>query len=336
MPSNTPDRLAGLRGFVLAAGFGTRLRPLSRAHPKPAWPLFDVPLAGRVLGLIRAAGVEEVVVNLHHRPDRLREALAPWLPDGMPVRWSEEKAILGTGGALEPWRGWLSTGTFVLANGDTFQELDLAAMAAFHRDRAGAATLSVRPAPPGGDAPLELGPDGRIVRFLDARAPGRAGGLPVVFTGVHLLEPSVLDRLPAGPCCINADVHRRAVAAGEPVFGFVSRRGFWSDLGTPERYLSAHLELLRLGRVPRAPGRVWGEDGKTGDGGRVRAPSYLGPGARVMRGAVAGPGAVLGAAAVVEPGAAVEQAVVWAGARIGPPGLRRVVLAPGHPPLQVP
>ncbi len=331
------DRSTGLRGFVLAAGFGSRLRPLSRALPKPAWPLFDVPLAARVVALLRDGGVGEVVLNLHHRPDRLRNALEPWLPGGLPVRWSRETEILGTGGALGPWRGWLGRGPFVLANGDTFQEMDLAAMVAFHRGRGALATLSVRPVPPGAHGPLEVAADGRVVRFLDARAPCGGPGRPCAFTGIHVLEPGVLDRVPDGPCCINADVHRRAVAEGEALFGYLPEEGgFWSDLGTPDRYLGSHLALLGLGRVvPPAPGRVWREDGRTADGGRVRAPCYLGPGARVLAGAVAGPGAVLGAGAVVEGGAELVDAVVWAGARVAPPGLRGAVLAPGAPPLPV-
>ncbi len=89
-----------MKAFVLAAGLGTRLRPLTGELPKPAWPLFDVPLAAHVLRALAGAGVREAVVNLHHLPELLQESLAAWTPPGLRVRWSLEPRILGTGEPL--------------------------------------------------------------------------------------------------------------------------------------------------------------------------------------------------------------------------------------------
>jgi len=315
------------RAFVLAAGLGTRLRPLSLELPKPAWPLFDVPLAARVLRMLRAAGVERAVVNLHHLPDVLRGRLEPWIPSGLAVAWSPEPRILGTGGALLAWRREFGHGAFFLANADTHQEVDLAALAEGHRARGALATLTLWPARPGEDAPIEVDGSGRIVRLLDARAPGSAPGRPCGFTGIHLLEPEVLDAVPGAPCCIVADVHRRLVARGAPVCGhLLEPPAFWSDLGTPARYVGAHRELLRMGRVPPAPGAVVAEDRVLPSGAAVRAPAYLGPGCEVGPGARVGPFAVLGAGARVGAGAEVTRAVVWGGASAGP--VRDAVVAP--------
>jgi len=319
------------RAVVLAAGLGTRLRPLSLELPKPAWPLFEVPLAAHVLRGLARAGVEEAVVNLHHLPERLRAALEPWVPAGLRLSWSPEEPILGTGGALLPWRRFLAEGAFFLANGDTFQELDLAAMAAWHRETGAVATLALRGAAPGTSSPLEVDADGRIVRFLGARAPGAGPGSPCDFTGVHVLAPDILSRLPERPHCINADVHQGLVAAGVPLYGFLSPRGaFWSDLGTPDSYLGAHRELLLRGAVPTgSPGRVFAASGDAPGGGRVEAPSYLGPGAAVGPGCVAGPFAVLGAEARLEGGAEVADAVLWAGARVVGGAVRGAVVGAG-------
>lgn len=305
-----------MNAFLLAAGFGTRLRPLSLELPKPAWPFFGAPLAAHVLRALAAAGARQVVVNLHHLPESLREALEPWLPAGVRVLWSPEDSIQGTGGALVPWRELLSAGTFFLANGDTYQELDLAAMVRRHRETGALATLALRPLPAASSAPIEVDREGRVVGFLGARAPGASPGAPCDFTGVHLLEPEVLAHLPAGPHCINADVHRHLVAKGARLVGFFPPAdAFWSDLGTPERYLGAHRELLVRGRVPAAgAGRLVRTDETTADGGRVRAPSYLGAGVRVGTGAVAGPHAVLGSGARVAAGTRVEHSVLWPGA----------------------
>ncbi|MBI5444827.1 MAG: NDP-sugar synthase [Deltaproteobacteria bacterium] len=304
------------RAFVLAAGFGTRLRPLAEELPKPAWPFFDVPLAAHVLRLLHRSGVGEGVVNLHHLPDLLQDALTPWVPEGLRVHWSREAEILGTGGALAGWRAFLAQGSFLLANGDTYQEIDLDAMERFHRERGGLATLALRRLPAGDAGPIETDAEGRIVRFLSSRLPGAGTGTPCEFTGIHCLEPEILEHLPPGPHCINAQVHAKLVARGERLFGFpVPDRAFWSDLGTPERYLGSHRDLLASGRVPPGrPGTVILGRERTAEGGDVVGPSYLGRGARVEEGAVAGPFAVVGSGAVVACGTRLEESVLWPGA----------------------
>lgn len=317
------------RAFVLAAGLGTRLRPLTEELPKPAWPFFDVPLAAHILHLLTGAGVEEAIVNLHHLGDRLKEILTPWIPKALQVLWSPEEAILGTGGALLPWRVRLAEGAFFLCNADTIQELDLTALCRFHQERSALATLAVRAAP-GGAAPIEVAPDGRIVRFLSARAPGGRPGIPCAFTGVHLLEPEILRHLPTGRFCINADVHSHLVAGGQPLYGYLPPDGaFWSDLGTPDRYLAAHRAFLTQGRLPPgAPGQLVREDARKGARGGLRAPSYVGPGADVKGDAVVGPFAVVGADSVIDGNAEVLESVIWAGSRLTGGRVERAIVSP--------
>ncbi len=314
-----PQRDAGVaRAFVLAAGLGVRLRPLSLERPKPAWPFFDVPLAAWVVGMLSAAGARRVVLNRHHLGEMLQQAVEPWIPGGLRLDWSPEPRLLGTGGALVPWREALSGGSFFLANADTVQEIDLGAMARAHRARGALVTLSVAEASPGGDAPLEVDDSGRVVRLLDARLPGSRPGRPCAFTGVHLLEPEILAHLPDPPFCIVADVHRALVARGAPVYAHRLDRGaFWSDLGTPSRYVSAHLEFMaRHGAPGAAAGRQVEEGARAGDG-RVIGPAFLGEGCRLGAGARVGPGVVLGRGSEAAAGARVERAVVWPGARTG-------------------
>jgi len=318
-----------MKAFLLAAGLGTRLRPLSQELPKPAWPLFDVPIAAHVLRALAGAGVTEVVVNLHHLSEVLRGTLAPWVPPGVRAHWSREEMILGTGGALGPWRHLLSEEAFFLANADTYQDIDLGAMIRWHRERGGVATVAVRPAPPGAPAPVEVDGSGRVVRFLGGRAPGAAAGRGCEFTGVHVLEPEVLDHLPQGRSCINADVHQGFVAGGKLVFGyFPPEDAFWSDLGTPALYLGAHRHFLTLGRLPPgSSGSIVLEDRRAEGGGRVEAPSYLGAGARVEDGGVAGPFAVLGSGARVGTGGRVVDSVLWSRAVAGAGELRNAILS---------
>jgi mannose-1-phosphate guanylyltransferase len=319
-----------MKAFLLAAGLGTRLRPLSQELPKPVWPLFDVPIAAHALRAMDGAGVTEVVVNLHHLPGELRRSLAPWIPSGVRVRWSHEEVILGTGGALGPWRDLLSQETFLVANADTYQEIDLGAMVRWHRERGGIATIALRQARTGSRAPVEVDGSGRVVRFLKGRAPGAAPARSCEFTGVHVLEPEIFDHLPEGRSCINADGHQQLVAGGKPVFGYVPPEdGFWSDLGTPALYLGAHRHFLTMGGLPfGSPGSLVLEDRNAEGGGRVRAPSYLGAGARVEDGGVAGPFAVLGSEARVSSRGRIVDSVLWPRAAVGAGELRNTVVSP--------
>jgi len=302
-----------MKAFLLAAGFGTRLRPLSEKIPKPLWPFFEVPIAVHAMRSLAAAGVDEVVVNLHHLADRLRSGLEPLLPEGISVRWSFEEKILGSGGALVPWKKFLENGPFFLINSDTYRVENLLPMKELHAKNNCLATLLLRRSD-SSKAPIEIDESGRIVRFLASRAPGAGTGLPCEFTGVHILEPEVLQNLPSGKFCINADVHAPLVSRGASLYGHVpDGNPYWSDLGTPERYIQAHMDLLAAGKLPEAsPGRLFSQDFVLPGGGRIIAPAYIGQGVVVENSASVGPNAVVGSGSRIRKGCVLKNSVVWA------------------------
>ncbi len=305
-----------VKGFILAAGLGTRLRPLSDRVAKPAMEFFGVPMAAHTLNSLAGAGVSDFIINLHHLPETVKSALAGHLPTGAFVEWSEERGrILGTGGAVMPWLGHLSDG-FILANGDTYRDLDPREMMEFHAKAGALATLSVAPAPEGASAPLEISESGRIERFLDDKRPDYRVGRPMLFSGMHIFSGAAVSRfnlVKETSFCVNRQVNQKMVAEGLPVFGYWPQKGyFWSDLGTPQSYLEAHFSLLKAGRPPLlSRGRLVLEDETTSQGGKIAAPSWLGEGAIVKNGAVAGPFAVLGAGSVVGEGLKVSGCVAW-------------------------
>lgn len=273
--------------MVLAAGLGTRFRPLSDLLPKPAAPVVGEPLVRRTLRYLHAQGVREAVVNTHYRPEAVRDACAA-LP-GVRVRFQHEPEILGTGGAVHQASAFLGKGTALLCNGDMVFDFDLGAALAFHRERGALATMILRRAP---DVKrygaVEIDGRGQVVRLLGqpaSRKPGRAR----MFTGVHLLEPAFYRELVAQPSCIVRTAYRSLIDRGAPVYGFESDAR-WLDIGTPADYLHANLTLLGE-RVHLAPAAV------------------LGAGARVTR-------SVVGDGAVVGQGAVVADCVLWPGARV--------------------
>lgn len=293
-----------MKAFVLCAGLGTRLQPVTHALPKPALPMLGFPLVQYTFAHLKAQGVDALVVNTHHLPaemERVARAAAAAL--GLPIEVSHEATIQGTGGALrEAARLLPRDAPFVLWNGDILSEIDLGHALAAHRASGAAATMVLRPMP-AGERYGAVEVDGYFgVRRIAGQGPGGAGLTAWHFTGVHLVEPRVLAAVPAqGAACINRNVYLPLIAAGERVHGHVVRDGYWSDLGTPARFLATQAELLHGGLdFTRFPGitplwppsrtGVWVQHGaKLGKGVQAVAPCWIGPQAVIEPGAKLGP-----------------------------------------------
>ena len=323
----------GVVGMVLAAGLGTRLRPLTDLLPKPAVPVAGLPLVRFAFARLRAAGARRVVVNAHHlAADMERVAAGSAEAVGVALSVSRESVIAGTGGALREARGLLAgADVIVLWNGDILFDVDLAAVVAAHRESRALATMVLAPMPEGARYATVDVDQGMAVRRIAGIGPGGDGLVPLHFTGVHVLSPALLDHVPDHPfsCDVNRSVYPPLLAAGR--VRAVVAGGYWSDLGTPERYLEANLDLLSGGGPVALPGadplagaeardgRVFVAEGASVDpSARLRGPVLVSAGVVVSAGAVVGPGAVLGEGSRVGHGASVERAVVWPGTAIAP------------------
>ncbi len=321
-----------MKGFVLAAGLGQRLRPITQAVPKPLLPIGNLPLIGYALRLLAYHGITDLIVNLHHLGKQVREALGDGSRFGVTITYSEEEELLGTGGALRRMQGALADDTFVVVNSDTILDLDLDQVLTAHRERQALATVVLRE-----DArqqefgQLEIDAGGRLRRILgqgEAAEPLRS----LMFAGVHVLEPRFLDYIPPDVnTCVMRYAYSKALANGEPLFG-VTMDGYWSDAGTLERYLAATDDALAqrmrlrhadpLAGYALTPKRTvadvvrMGREVVLGDGAEIRPPVLLGDGVRVGAHAVVGPGCVIGAKAQVGKEARLSRTVVLDGARI--------------------
>ncbi|HEY6098069.1 MAG TPA: sugar phosphate nucleotidyltransferase [Anaeromyxobacter sp.] len=297
-------------GFVLCAGLGTRLRPLTDRVPKPAVPLCGVPLVSFSLALLAGAGVRRAVVNVHHLPDAMAAAAEEAARAlGMSLAVSREPVIAGTGGALREARARLAGADAIfLVNGDVLLDVDLGAALAAHRASGALSTMLLLPMPAGGRyAAVETDASGAVRRIAGAFGPGGAGLASWHFSGVHVLSPALLDRVPGQP--FEADVNRHVyppLMASGAVRG-LAVGGYWNDLGTPGRYLEASADVL-AGRIPL--GRFRGVDPFAGTrelapGVRAATTARVDPAARVEA------PAFIGARAVVPAGARVKDAIVW-------------------------
>src|SRR5438309_11348533 len=247
-------RASVMRAMVLCAGFGTRLRPLTDKVPKPLVPLCGLPLLRYNFALLKNAGVEEIVVNTHHLGRVMEQGARDLARElGIALHVSrEEKQILGTGGGVRRAEKLLGSGTFYLLNGDMIFDVDLGAALAAHRAAGAAATMVLAPYPKGATyGAVEVDAAFNVRRIAGRGAAPEPGLSKMHFTGVHVVEPELLDKLPPeGESDINRTAYVRLIHDGARVHGFL-QKGYWGDLGAPRSLLRANIDVME-GRVPLA------------------------------------------------------------------------------------
>jgi NDP-sugar pyrophosphorylase family protein len=296
-----------MKAMVLAAGLGLRMRPLTLLRAKPVLPVLDRPLVEFTLERLARAGVRDLVVNLHHLPDSVIDAIGTGRRLGVRIHYSFEREILGTGGGPREVREFFGGQPFLLVNGDVFFGFDLRALVARHRACGALATLALRPqADPPAYSPVVTDRGGRILSI--AGRPRLARGTVSMFASVHVLDPRLLERLPQGPSDSVRDLYVPLLAEGAYLAG-VRCAGAWYDFGRPSLYRDAQLRMLR---------------------GRGRRQVLVGSGARIAP-AAAVRRSVLGARTRVAKGARVERSVLWEGVAVeeGARVLRSIVTTGG-------
>ena len=312
-----------MKAAILCAGLGTRLRPLTDRWPKPALPLLGQPLIRYSLAVLKRAGITEVAINTHHLPTVMRDVASDECARlGIHLQVVHEPVIQGTAGGIRGLKPYLDSDPFVMMNGDIVFPIDLRPLIAAHRQSRALATMILMEMPAGqAYQSVEMDAAGRIWRIAGV-GEHRSGLRPWHFTGVHLLSPEVFDLLAKeGPEDINRQVYPRAISSGRAVRGDVVS-GYWSDLGTPDRYLRTQEDLLRgvadaskmVGAAPFADASPFQEGSWIrGDPvleGKLVGPVFADGNCRLARGSRVGPSVYVGPGAHVEAGAQVERAAL--------------------------
>ncbi len=294
-----------IRALVLAAGYGTRLGPLTESLPKPLLPVRGKPVVELTLERLAAAGCEAIALNLHHLGGAIRDRFGESFRE-VPLTYSEEPEILGTLGAFGPLRDFFAPAdAVVLVNGDSLCRWPIGRLLRRHAKCGAAATLlfasAADPARFGGGVALAR-KSGRILAFrpgpTDPAAERQEGIRRLVFAGAHVLDPALLERVGEGASHIVEALYEPLLAAGARLQAVVTGRP-WYDLGTPRRLRNATTAGGAGPRLVRALRRNW-----------VAPAARLGPGVRLRR-------SVVEAEAVVGRDASLRRTLVLPGARIG-------------------
>ncbi len=289
------------QAFVLGAGLGTRLSPLTETWPKPMVPVFHRPLICYALDHATAFGARRVMINTHHAPKRYHTHFSEGRHGAATLSFRHEAVLLETGGGLRNIADWVAPESLLIYNGDVLTDLPLERAFAAHRASGNEVTLILRSS--GGPLQISM-PDGsstiRDVRGLL----GETDSPRYLFTGLYFVEPRFIERIPRGEIISVVATWLEMLRVGVPIGGVVEDRGEWHDLGTLERYHTIHRTLRHR------PFPLYAPD--------VPLPASIHPEARVAPEAVCRGTVVAGPGASILAGAEVTDCILWPDATVAP------------------
>ena len=341
-----------MKAIVMAGGEGTRLRPLTCAVPKPMVPLLDKPMLEYAVEHLLRFGITDMAFTLGYKPSVITEYFEDHTPKEAHIEYYIEDTPLGTAGSVKNAAGFID-GAFLVFSGDALTDIDVAAAAEYHKRNGAAATIVLKRM----GNPLEYGVvitgspksaafGGGITRSPKsdrASGPAFSGGVSgsgggverfvekpgwedvfsdTINTGIYILEPEVLDLIPAGQRFDFAkDLFPLMMSRDMPIYGYIAE-GYWCDVGNIEAYIKAHEDMLKGAVSVKISGKnvggIWvGEGAALSNSALVQSPGFIGAGASVGDGAHIGQYSCIGTGARVGAYANIKRSILLSGARIG-------------------
>ncbi len=297
-----------MKAMILAAGFGSRLRPLTHTLPKPLFPILNRPLLEHTIRLLKSFGIDEIVINLHHLPELITNYFGTGKELGVQIHWSPEDAILGTAGGIKKAQKYLEDDSFIVINSDVVVNLDLNKLIKYHRENNATATLVLKP----GDSPelcdpIEVDEQNRIVHMTSMSSlntPEYTNRF--TFTGIQILEPEIFSCIPTGKFYgTTSDVFPEMIEDGETILAY-PYEGYWADIGRIESYLQVHKDLLdEITGIRDLPKSL------TPTQGKILPPVFVGKNCQISKSSKIGPYAIIGNNCIVDDEAKIENSVCW-------------------------
>jgi NDP-sugar pyrophosphorylase family protein len=312
-----------MKAILLAGGKGSRLRPLTIHTPKPIVPIFDRPFLRYQIDLLKQVPeIDEVILSLNYQPGRVEEMFRDGSDAGIKIRYVVEPAPLGTAGAVK-YAGDQLSEAVVVFNGDVLTQIDLTAVIRLHRERKAKATIVLTPVDnPAAYGLVETDADGNVRNFLE-KPRSEEITTDRINAGIYVLEPETFDRIPRD---VNWSIERSyfpsLVERGETFVSYFYD-GYWIDIGTPEKYLQVHRDIMD-GRYKSAPfrGRSGSHahvhpDARVEEGVTIEGPCFIDEGTVVKAGARIGPYSVIGRQCHIGEDVQLESTIVWQNTWVG-------------------
>lgn len=227
-----------MKAMILAAGLGTRLRPLSLIRPKALVPIGNIPVIDKVIDYLKGYNISEIIVNAHHHHRKIVEHLNSGRPFGIDIQVRVEPEILGTGGGIKNTADFWDTDAFIVINSDILTDINILEAYEVHRLSGCLVTLILHDQPPFNQVQIDSRMN--ILNFSEDNHSGR-----LAFTGIHIINPEILNYIPEGVFSNIIDCYRRLIQKDKPVKAHVSEGHKWRDIGTVESYILANKEALQ-------------------------------------------------------------------------------------------
>lgn len=318
-----------MKAVILVGGEGTRLRPLTCNTTKAMVPILNMPFLEYLIRYLKGHGIKDIILTMSYLPDRIQGYLGDGAKLGVRLTYLMEEPPLGTGGAVKNAEAYLDEPFFVL-NGDVLTGIDLTAMMSRHRKTKPRVSIALTPV----DNPtiygvVETDTQDMVKRFVE-KPSAEEVTTNMINAGIYIIEPSVLGYIPPStPSTVERHLFPLLLEKGEPILSYPSD-SYWIDIGTPEKYLKGHHDLLS-GKAP-ALSRYWNNfDQGVQMGGNctihpsaeIEGPVLIGEGCTVAQWAILKGPVVLGPRCKVAEGACVEGAILWQDSSVGKKALLR-------------
>ncbi len=312
-----------MKAIIMAGGEGSRLRPLTCGIPKPMVPVMNRPIMTSIIDLLCKHSFTDIGVTMQYMPEAISSYFGNGSDYNINLKYFIEKTPLGTAGSVKNAEQFLDE-TFMVISGDALTDFNLTEAMAFHKSKGAIATLVLTKVP----SPLEYGvvitsSGGHIKQFLEKPSWGEVFS-DTVNTGIYILEPEVLDYIPAGQNFdFSKDLYPLLLSKGKPMFGVVLD-GYWCDIGDLRQYLQSHYDFLDgavnlvLPEKENRPGVFVGRDVHIDDTAIINGPVLLGDGATIGRGVKIDQYTVIGPGCMIQDGASIKRSVLWDNVFVAP------------------
>lgn len=305
-----------MQALILAGGEGTRLRPLTNNIPKPIVPIGNEPFLLRQIHSLKQAGIKDIILSTGYQPLAIEKALGDGSAWGVRLKYLVESKPMGTAGAYKFAEQFLKTSTIVL-NGDILTDIDLKSVVAQHKKFKSTATIVLTPVDnPSMYGLVEVGNENRVLRFLEKPKAEEIEEIKIntINAGIYILEPGVLDYIPANEnYSFEYGVFPALLEKREDFRAFVAEDNYWLDIGTPQRYLQAHYDLIsgkiRNLQIVKNTSLNVSEEAEIDELSWIAEDCVIKPKAKIIN-------SVLGKGVVIEENTIVRNSVIWSGTKV--------------------
>lgn len=307
------------RAFIMAAGFGTRLEPLTLAVPKPMVPIANIPIMQHNLRLLGKWGIKDICANIHYFPEQIENYFGDGSQFGVNLSYSYEEKLLGTAGGVKKMADLVGgvKDAFVVLSADALTDINISELLGFHKKKKALVTIALSSVLDTSQfGVVVLGNDGKVTEFQEKPLPGKALSC-LANTGIYVFDPDILKMIPAGEFHdFGKELFPKMVSEKHAVYGY-QLKSYWSDIGSIDQYLGANSDAM-LGKIHTAShGKKLGRSVKLGHGVKISGQVLVGDNVEIGDHVeLIGP-AVIGDKCVIKAQARIEKSVIWSDTYIG-------------------